>query len=126
MLQMHQLTQKLKGGAMRVLETPAPALNLGQILVKNIYSLISAGTEDSTVKAAHKGYIGKAKIRPQQVKQIIDTLITQGPTQIGWVGRDFWCLAICRRFFVKTSIHLLGSHLSLNFILQLSILWPEG
>jgi polar amino acid transport system substrate-binding protein len=65
---MQQLTQKLKNGAMKVLEVPTPALSLGHILVRVHYSLISAGTESSTVKAARTGYIGKAKDRPQQVK----------------------------------------------------------
>ncbi|WP_289021519.1 bi-domain-containing oxidoreductase [Desulfobacter postgatei] len=78
---MHQLTQKLKNGKMQILETPTPALQKGQVLIKTHYSLISAGTEGSTVKAARKGYIGKAKERPQQVKQVLDTLATQGPVQ---------------------------------------------
>jgi len=78
---MKQLTQKLKTGNMRVLEVPIPSLGKGQILVRNYYSIISAGTEGGTVKAARKGYIGKAKERPQQVKQVIDTLKTQGPVQ---------------------------------------------
>ena len=56
-------------------------LGEGQILVSNYYSLISAGTEGSTVKAARKGYIGKAKERLQQVNQAIDTLKTKGPVQ---------------------------------------------
>jgi len=51
------------------------------ILVKNHYSLISAGTEASTVKTARKGLIGKAKERPQQVKQVLDVLAAQGPVQ---------------------------------------------
>ena len=66
---------------MQILETPTPALQKGQVLIKTYYSLISAGTEGSTVKAARKGYIGKAKERPQQVKQVLDTLATQGPVQ---------------------------------------------
>ncbi len=60
---------------------PLPLLQRGYVLVKNHYSLISAGTEGSTVKTARKGYISKAKERPQQVKQVIDTLKTQGPVQ---------------------------------------------
>ena len=71
---MKQLTQKLKSGQMQVLEVPVPDLRPGMILVRNYYSLISAGTEGSTVKAARKGYIGKAKERPQQVKQVIERL----------------------------------------------------
>ncbi|MBL0717193.1 MAG: bi-domain-containing oxidoreductase, partial [Desulfosarcina sp.] len=78
---MNQLTQKLKDGKMQVLDVPIPVLQKNQILVKNYYSLISAGTEGSTVKTARKGFIGKAKERPQQVKQVIDTLKTQGITQ---------------------------------------------
>jgi predicted dehydrogenase len=78
---MLQLTQKLNNGEMLVQEVPAPQLGSGMVLVKNHYSLISAGTESSTVKAARKSLIGKAKARPQQVKQVIDTLIQQGPVQ---------------------------------------------
>jgi len=78
---MQQITQKLKSGQMRVVEVPIPSLEDGCILVRNHYSLISAGTEGSTVKTARKSYIGKAKERPQQVKQVIDVLISQGPVQ---------------------------------------------
>ena len=78
---MQQITQKLKSGQMRVVEVPFPSLQNGCILVRNHYSLISAGTEGSTVKTARKGYIGKAKERPQQVKQVIDVLKSQGPIQ---------------------------------------------
>ena len=78
---MKQLTQKLKSGHMKILETSIPAMGKGQVLVRNLYSLISAVTEGSTVKAARKGYIGKAKERPQQVKQVIDTLKNQGLVQ---------------------------------------------
>lgn len=78
---MMQLTQKLNNGEMQVQEVPAPQLGKGMVLVKNHYSLISAGTESSTVKAARKNLIGKAKERPQQFKQVIDTLTEQGPVQ---------------------------------------------
>ncbi len=78
---MLQLTQKLKNGAMKVLGVPTPTMGEGQLLVKNLYSLVSAGTEGSTVKTARKGLVGKAKERPQQVKQVIDTLKSQGPVQ---------------------------------------------
>ncbi len=78
---MQQLTQKLKNGSMQVLEVPCPALLEGMILVRNHFSLISAGTEGSTVQAARKSLIGKARERPQQVKQVVETLKTQGPVQ---------------------------------------------
>ncbi len=78
---MEQLTQKLGSGEMVIQELPIPQLSDGMVLVKNHYSLISAGTEGSTVKAARKSLIGKAKERPQQVKQVLDVLKKQGIMQ---------------------------------------------
>jgi polar amino acid transport system substrate-binding protein len=78
---MLQLTQKLKNGDMQVLEVPVPALLPGTVLVRNHFSLISAGTEGSTVKAARSSLLEKAKARPEQVKQVFDALKNQGPVQ---------------------------------------------
>tara|TARA_B100000963_G_scaffold289151_1_gene258556 strand:- start:6248 stop:8386 length:2139 start_codon:yes stop_codon:yes gene_type:complete len=78
---MKQLTQKLGSGDMVIQEVPYPQLGKGMVIVKNHYSIISAGTEGSTVLAARKSLIGKAKERPQQVKQVIDSLKKQGPIQ---------------------------------------------
>jgi polar amino acid transport system substrate-binding protein len=78
---MHQIVQKLKTGKLEVIAVPMPTLKDGCLLVRNHYSLISAGTEESTIKTARKGYIGKAKERPQQVKQVFDVLQSQGPVQ---------------------------------------------
>jgi len=78
---MQQLTQKLKSGSMNVLKVPVPNLQPGYVMVRNYYSLISAGTEGSTVSAARKGFIGKVRERPQQVKQVINTLKHQGIVQ---------------------------------------------
>lgn len=75
---MKQLTQKLKDGKINIMEVPVPETLKGEILVRNIYSCISSGTESSTVKAARKGYIGKAKERPEQVRQVLEKLRTQG------------------------------------------------
>lgn len=78
---MKQLAQKLKNGDMKIIEVPWPSLSSGSVLVRNHYSLISAGTEGSTVKAARKSLLGKAQERPQQVKQVFDVLKSQGPVQ---------------------------------------------
>lgn len=78
---MEELTQKLSNGEMTVQELPMPQLSEGMVLVKNHYSLISAGTEGSTVKAARQSLIGKAKSRPQQVAQVMQVLKTQGVIQ---------------------------------------------
>ena len=78
---MKQLTQKLRDGDMLIQEVPVPQLDAGMVMVRNHFSLISAGTEGSTVKAARKSLLGKAKERPQQVKQVLEVLKTQGPIQ---------------------------------------------
>jgi len=78
---MEQVTQQLKSGEIIVQELPWPKVGSGMVLVRNHYSLISAGTEGSTAKTARKSLIGKAKERPQQVKQVLDTLKKQGPVQ---------------------------------------------
>jgi len=75
---MQQLTQQLKSGKMEILEVPFPALAKGQILVRNHYSVISAGTEGKTVTDARKGYIAKARSRQKEVKQVIEMVKTNG------------------------------------------------
>jgi len=75
---MEQLTQNLKDGAMQIMHVPFPALNSGQVLVRNHFSLISAGTEGKTVKDARLGYIGKARARKEEVKKVIQTAKTIG------------------------------------------------
>jgi len=78
---MDQLTQKLKSGDMTVQEVPLPVLGPRQVLVQIHYSLISAGTEGSTVNAARKSLVGKAKERPDQARQVLEVLRKQGPVQ---------------------------------------------
>lgn len=75
---MHQLTQQLKSGKMEILEVPFPSFSSGQLLVRNFYSVISAGTEGKTVSDARKGYISKAMSRQKEVKQVIEMIKTDG------------------------------------------------
>jgi len=63
---------------MQLLEVPFPMLNSGCVLVRNHYSIISAGTEGKTVKDARLGYIGKALARKEEVKKVIKTAKTIG------------------------------------------------
>jgi polar amino acid transport system substrate-binding protein len=78
---MKQLSQKLRDGTMSVIDVPLPLLERGMVLVRNHYSLISAGTEGSMAAAARKSLIGKARERPQQVRQVLDVVAQQGPIQ---------------------------------------------
>jgi predicted dehydrogenase/threonine dehydrogenase-like Zn-dependent dehydrogenase len=78
---MMQLTQQLRSGRIQSQELPWPQIGPGMLLVRNHFSLISAGTESATVRAARKSLLGKARERPQQVKQMMDVLQRQGPMQ---------------------------------------------
>jgi polar amino acid transport system substrate-binding protein len=75
---MEQLTQQLKSGHMEVMDVPVPALGSGQILVRNHYSLISAGTEGKNVSDARLGLIAKARSRKKEVQQVIEMIKTSG------------------------------------------------
>lgn len=78
---MEQLTQKLKDGETRVQEVVIPQTGPGMLLVRNHYSVISAGTEGATANTARKSLLAKAKERPQQVQQVFEVLRKQGPLQ---------------------------------------------
>ncbi|ARN74100.1 bi-domain-containing oxidoreductase [Oceanicoccus sagamiensis] len=75
---MKQVTQNYKTGELKVDDVPAPALMSGGILVENKYSLISAGTEKSTVDMAKKSLVGKAQARPDLVKKVIKQVQKDG------------------------------------------------
>jgi len=75
---MKQLTQQLKSGKMELLDVPFPALEKGQVMVRNLYSVISAGTEGKTVADARKGYVAKARSRQKEVKQVVEMIKTTG------------------------------------------------
>ncbi len=75
---MEQLTQQLKSGFMEILEVPFPTMDKNQVLVRNLFSVISAGTEGKTVTDARKGYIAKAKSRQKELKMVIDMIKTEG------------------------------------------------
>ncbi len=63
---------------MFVEDVPFPMLREGYVLVRNHYSVISAGTEGKTVKDARAGYIEKAKSRKEEVKKVIKSVKTHG------------------------------------------------
>lgn len=75
---MKQLIQNFKSGELFVDEVPFPSLSEGYVLVANHYSLISAGTEKSTVSTGQASLIGKARKRPDLVKQVIQNYKKEG------------------------------------------------
>jgi predicted dehydrogenase/threonine dehydrogenase-like Zn-dependent dehydrogenase len=69
---MQQVTQRLRDGKIEVMEVPPPAVAPEGVLVDVRASLLSAGTERSTVEAARRGLIGKARARPEQARQVLE------------------------------------------------------
>ena len=59
-------------------EAPLPQLHPGCALVKTSHSLISAGTEKTKVDAAKMSLLGKARSRPDLVKQVINRARKEG------------------------------------------------
>ncbi|MGA3221328.1 MAG: bi-domain-containing oxidoreductase [Acidimicrobiales bacterium] len=76
---MKQVAQNYRSGELSVVEVPPPACQPGGVLVRSVYSLISTGTEVMKVKEAQLSLAGKARARPEQVRQVIDTVSQQGP-----------------------------------------------
>lgn len=75
---MLQLIQYQKTGEITIEDLPAPVIKPGTVLVKNIFSLISSGTEKTSVETAQASLIGKAKSRPDLVKQVMDNVKKEG------------------------------------------------
>src|ERR1051325_2047328 len=78
---MKQLIQEFKTGQLRIVEVPPPALQPGCVLVRNVVSLVSPGTERSTVTTAQKGLIGKARARPDLLKKVLASVQREGLAQ---------------------------------------------
>jgi polar amino acid transport system substrate-binding protein len=75
---MKQLVQDFKTGDILLVEVPSPATGPGLVLVRNAFSLVSAGTERSTVEMAQASMLGKARKRPDLVKQVWATVKREG------------------------------------------------
>jgi predicted dehydrogenase len=75
---MKQLLQTLRDGKTAVEEVPIPNPRTGMALVKTRASLVSAGTERMVVEFAGKSLVGKARSRPDLVKQVLEKAGREG------------------------------------------------
>ncbi len=75
---MKQLLQNMKTGQTAVEEVPTPMPAPGQALVRVAASLVSAGTERMLVEFAEKSLVGKARSRPDLVKQVLEKMRREG------------------------------------------------
>ena len=76
---MKQILQNARTGALELVEVPAPAVAAGLVLVRNVFSVMSPGTEKTAMDFARKSMLGKARSRPDLVKQVTRKLRQEGP-----------------------------------------------
>jgi predicted dehydrogenase/threonine dehydrogenase-like Zn-dependent dehydrogenase len=75
---MLQVVQYQKDGQISFEEMPMPQCPEGGVLVRNIFSLISAGTERTSVTNTQSSLLQRAKKQPEQVKLVLDFLKKEG------------------------------------------------
>jgi predicted dehydrogenase/threonine dehydrogenase-like Zn-dependent dehydrogenase len=75
---MKQLLQNMRNGESSVVELPIPTPQSGEVLVQTAVSLVSAGTERNLVSFAEKSLVGKARSRPDLVRQLVDKARREG------------------------------------------------
>ncbi len=76
---MKQVVQDLRSGKPEVLDVPVPRPTKGQVLVRTVASVVSAGTERALVELAGKSMLGKAVARPDLVRRTLDKARQEGP-----------------------------------------------
>jgi predicted dehydrogenase/threonine dehydrogenase-like Zn-dependent dehydrogenase len=75
---MKQLLQNMRTGATEIVDVPVPSPRPGTALVQTAASLVSAGTERMLVEFAEKSLLGKARSRPDLVRQVLDKARREG------------------------------------------------
>lgn len=75
---MKQILQNRKTGELTVTDVPAPVAQRGRVVVRAAVSLISAGTERMAVDLGKKSLFGKARERPDLVKQVVQKAKNEG------------------------------------------------
>lgn len=75
---MHQVVQNVRDGRLKVEVVPEPLVQRGQVLIANVCSLISGGTEKMITELARKSLLGKARERPDHVRRVLEKMRNEG------------------------------------------------
>jgi threonine dehydrogenase-like Zn-dependent dehydrogenase len=75
---MKQLFLMVNDGSIELIETPVPKVKDNFLIVETLYSVVSAGTERGLASFGNKNIIQKAMERPDQVKQVLEKMSTDG------------------------------------------------
>ena len=76
---MKQIVQNPGTGKLELVDVPVPATAPGFVLVRNQFSVVSPGTEKMAIDFARKSLLGKARSRPDLVRQVLRKLVQEGP-----------------------------------------------
>ena len=75
---MKAILQNVKTGLISVEEIPQPIVKPGAVLVRNVCSLVSAGTEKSVLEFSKANYLEKARKRPDLVRKVLNRAKNEG------------------------------------------------
>ena len=75
---MKQLLQDMSSHTLEVKDVPPPQCLAGGVLVRNVASLISSGTERTAMRLGRKTLLGKAIERPDLVQQVFRRAMSNG------------------------------------------------
>lgn len=75
---MKAVMQNFRNGEMSITDVPPPALKPGGVLVRNVASLVSAGTEKAVIGLARMNPLQKARSRPDLVKKVLNRAGQEG------------------------------------------------
>tara|TARA_Y100000389_G_C17468282_1_gene527772 strand:- start:2741 stop:4906 length:2166 start_codon:yes stop_codon:yes gene_type:complete len=75
---MKQILQNNNTGEIKIEDVPIPQLQDNFIIVQNLFSLISSGTEKTKIELSKKNLLQKAKARPDLVQKVLKKFKTDG------------------------------------------------
>jgi len=80
---MRQVLQNVKTGVTELADVPVPQLRGHGVIIQTCTSLISAGTERAMLDFAKGSLLGKARARPDLVRQVLEKVRREGLLQAG-------------------------------------------
>ncbi len=85
---MKAVLQNFKTGEMELANVPPPALRPGGVIVRNVASLVSAGTEKAVIELAKMNPLQKARARPDLVRKVLNKAGQEGLLETARIVRN--------------------------------------
>lgn len=85
---MKAILQNFKTGDMELADVPPPALRAGGVTVRNVASLVSAGTEKAVIELAKMNPLQKARARPDLVRKVLNRAGQEGLIETAKIVRN--------------------------------------